>query len=399
MRRCQRQVKSGVRCVVGTFVPQSSDVGGVIGVRELIKAWYLVLLVVFLVWGVLVVRTSPALAAGHCPNEALRAENSSLALAECRAYEQVTPKDKNGAVLDNVFLGYVPPQVANDGERVIAPAIQCFASPESCTGNRKSEGDPYSFVRTPSGWETHPLAPPAIEAETSSWYSINANDGTALFAIDLEALDETDRRGLLEHAEVVSLREAGALLAPAEAGLAAYMVALLNWHRRHRFCANCGAPTRVAEAGLSRLCDNCGASHFPRTDPVVIMLVEHNGHLLLGSRSGWPESRFSILAGFVAPGETPEEAVVREVFEESGIAAHSPRYVTSQPWPFPSSLMLGFDAWSDGGEPSAHDGELTRVGWFSRREVRDAQAGSGEIQLPGEVSIARLLIDRWAARD
>jgi NAD+ diphosphatase len=141
----------------------------------------------------------------------------------------------------------------------------------------------------------------------------------------------------------------------------------------------------------------CGATHFPRTDPVVIMLVEHAGRLLLGRRAGWPSNRYSVLAGFVAPGESLDEAVVREVREESGIEAYSPRYVTSQPWPFPSSLMLGFEARADGGEPSARDGELEDVGWFTLRSVREALIDAGELRLPPPISIARFLIERWTA--
>jgi NAD+ diphosphatase len=223
---------------------------------------------------------------------------------------------------------------------------------------------------------------------------LGLEDGAPLFGVDLSDSGAGDAR-------VVSLREAGAMLPQSEGGLAAYAVALLGWHRRHRFCANCGASTEVVEGGYSRHCPNCGASHFPRTDPVVIMLVEHDGRLLLGRRTGWPGRRFSVLAGFVAPGESLEEAVVREVREESGIVAYDPRYVASQPWPFPASLMLGFSARSDGGEPVARDGELEEVAWFTRDEViaaadwDGAAAGEGSFALPPPVSIARFLIDRW----
>jgi NAD+ diphosphatase len=226
--------------------------------------------------------------------------------------------------------------------------------------------------------------------------------GRPLFAIDLDALGSTAGAELSDGARIVSLREAGGELARDEAGLAAYLTALLNWHRKHRFCANCGAATVIQEAGYSRHCPRCGTHHFPRTDPVVIMTVAHEGphrRLLLGRRSGWPGQRFSVLAGFVAPGESAEEAVVREVREESGIVARDPVYVSSQPWPFPSSLMLGFEARSDGGEPSARDGELEEVRWFSHDEVRDAIDGRHpDVLLPPPISIARFLIERWAAR-
>jgi NAD+ diphosphatase len=217
---------------------------------------------------------------------------------------------------------------------------------------------------------------------------LGLENGRAVFAADVS--ESTD--------DLVSLREAGEVLPQAEGGLAAYAVALLNWHRRHRFCANCGAETAIAEAGLSRKCPNCRATHFPRTDPVVIMVVAHGTRLLLGRRSGWPANRYSVLAGFVSPGETPEEAVVREVREESGIEAYGARYITSQPWPFPASLMLGFEASANGGEPEVCDDELEAVGWFTLDQVTAAQREEGELRLPPSVSIARTLINGWVAR-
>ncbi len=224
--------------------------------------------------------------------------------------------------------------------------------------------------------------------------------GAPLFAGDLDAIPAGERAGRAEAAagRLISLREAGALLSHGEAGLAAYATALLNWHRRHRFCANCGAGTAVAEAGYSRHCPRCGANHFPRTDPCVIMTVEHEGRLLLGRRVGWPAGRLSVLAGFVSPGESVEEAVLREVYEESGIVAHDPLFISSQPWPFPASLMLGFHAEAEGGEPESLDGELAEVRWFSVDAVRDGLHGRNpELLLPPGVSIARLLIERWVA--
>jgi NAD+ diphosphatase len=228
---------------------------------------------------------------------------------------------------------------------------------------------------------------------------LGLDDGHGVFALDLEALTEAQRARIVDGARLISLREAGVTLARPEAGLAAYTTALLNWHRRHRFCANCGAESNIVEGGYSRLCPRCGATHFPRTDPVVIMTVEHEDRLLMGRRAGWPAGRFSVLAGFIAPGESAEEAVVREVQEESGILAREPVYVSSQPWPFPASLMLGFEAGSAGGEPVAHDGELEEVAWFELEAVRAAEREeTPALRLPPPVSIARFLIDRWLAR-
>jgi len=247
------------------------------------------------------------------------------------------------------------------------------------------DGQPPALLRTPLRSDGEPIL-------------LGLEHGAARFAVDLDALPTADRGAAIDGAEVVPLRDAGAVLPPAEAGLAAYVMALLNWHRRHRFCANCGAATDLAEAGYSRQCPRCGATHFPRTDPVVIMTVEHDGRLLLGRRAGWPPGRLSVLAGFVSPGESAEEAVVREVEEESGIVARDAVFVASQPWPFPASLMLGFHAESDGGEPHAVDGELDEVHWLDLDAVRAATRGDAVgFQLPPSVSVARFLIDRWIA--
>jgi NAD+ diphosphatase len=196
-------------------------------------------------------------------------------------------------------------------------------------------------------------------------------------------------------ASLLGLREAAASLPQADSGLGAYAAALLGWHRSHRFCANCGAATDVREGGHLRLCPACGTEHHPRTDPVVIMLVTKGDRVLLGRQARWPQGRYSALAGFVEPGESLEEAVAREVREESGVAVGPPRYVSSQPWPFPSSLMLGFTAPWAAGEPAVGDDELEDVRWFTRAELAAAVAGRGPVGLPPRLAIARRLIDGW----
>jgi NAD+ diphosphatase len=195
------------------------------------------------------------------------------------------------------------------------------------------------------------------------------------------------------------LREAATDLPVEEAALAGYAGSLLSWHRRHRFCANCGAPTELRDAGHERHCPACDAHHFPRTDPVVIVRVTDAGdRLLLGRQARWPEGRFSLLAGYVEPGETLEEAVRREVREESGIELGEVSYIASQPWPFPSSLMLGFSALAVGGDdPAPGDDELAEVRWFEREELERAARGEGELALSPPYSIARRLIDAWLA--
>jgi NAD+ diphosphatase len=196
----------------------------------------------------------------------------------------------------------------------------------------------------------------------------------------------------------VGLREVVAELPREAGGLIAYASALVNWHRRHGFCSACGAATGVTAGGLVRECPRCGTHHFPRTDPVVIMAV-HDGRerLLLGRQPRWPPGRYSTLAGFVEAGETLEEAVAREVQEEAGVSIRTPAYVSSQPWPFPASLMLGFSAqWRDG-EPRRQEDEIEDVRWFSRAEVEAGVAGDGDLGLPDRYAIARRLIEAWLA--
>ena len=206
------------------------------------------------------------------------------------------------------------------------------------------------------------------------------HDGRALFAAAVD--------GARDGARVVGVREAGALLSQSEGGLVAYAAGILNWHRRHPHCAVCGAGTEMAEGGHLRRCPRCGAVHHPRTDPVVIMLVTDGDRALLGRQPTWPPGRYSALAGFVEPGESLEEAVAREVLEEAGVEVRDVRYVSSQPWPFPSSLMLGFTASYAGGEAAVRDGELDDVRWFGRDEL-------SEVNVPPPLAIARRLIDDW----
>jgi len=224
---------------------------------------------------------------------------------------------------------------------------------------------------------------------------LGVQDERALFAVDAESLDAA----ALAPAELVSVRDIAPRLAQDDGGLIAYAAALLNWHRRHRFCSVCGNPSLIEEAGLLRRCPACGAEHHPRTDPVVIMLVvdDERDRVLLGRQPSWPPGRYSALAGFVEPGESLEDAVAREVREESGVEVTAARYDSSQPWPFPSSLMLGFTAAYVSGEAVASDGELEEARWFSRAELEEAAAGGGDMRLPPPIAIARTLVDAWLA--
>jgi len=198
------------------------------------------------------------------------------------------------------------------------------------------------------------------------------------------------------------LRDVGADLGDLDAGLLAQAIGILEWHERNRFSPLSGRPTTIERAGWVQRDPDTGTEHFPRTDPAVIMLV-HDGadRVVLGRQAVWPPGRFSILAGFVEPGESAEAAVAREVAEEVGLRVTDIRYVSSQPWPFPQSLMLGFVARAepgpDGDFPLFLDqDEIEEARWFTRDELR---AGAGPRALPPPVSIARFILDRWIAGD
>ncbi|WP_242118636.1 NAD(+) diphosphatase [Sphingomonas lacusdianchii] len=185
---------------------------------------------------------------------------------------------------------------------------------------------------------------------------------------------------------------------PAE-GAALYGIArsLIDWHVRHGFCANCGQATSVSRAGWARACGNCTAQHFPRTDPVVIMAVEQGDRVLLGRQPSWPPGRYSTLAGFVEVGESIEEAVRREVLEEAGVRVGAVRYVASQPWPFPSQLMIGCVAIAEDDQLRIDTAELEDAFWATRDEVRAALAGeSGRFVAPPAYAIAHSLLVAWA---
>ena len=176
---------------------------------------------------------------------------------------------------------------------------------------------------------------------------------------------------------------------------------VLDWHARHRFCSQCGLPTTMAKGGWQRDCGACAASHFPRVDPVAIMLVEHEGRLLLGRNAGFPPGTYSALAGFVEPGETIEEAVAREVFEEVGVRVRDVRYIASQPWPFPSQLMIGCIGYADSLELAIDKTEIDDARWFARDEVARAMAGdeSAGFLPPMPQAIAHHLLRWWLEQE
>ncbi|MER0448138.1 NAD(+) diphosphatase [Streptomyces sp. Edi4] len=238
---------------------------------------------------------------------------------------------------------------------------------------------------------------PAFEApvtETHRYFLGTDEEGVSYFALQKDALPGR----MDQSARPAGLREAGLLLSPRDASLMAHAVALENWQRLHRFCSRCGERTVIAAAGHIRRCQACGAEHYPRTDPAVIMLVtDEQDRALLGRQVHWPEGRFSTLAGFVEPGESIEQSVRREVFEEAGVTVGPVEYVASQPWPFPSSLMLGFMAKATSSKITVDGEEIHEARWFSREDLAAAFA-SGEVLPPYGISIAARLIELWYGR-
>jgi len=224
---------------------------------------------------------------------------------------------------------------------------------------------------------------------------------TAYFALALpddftpEAVSE-----LAPHGEFLDIRAVGPLLPRAEGALLAYARGLAHWHRRHRFCGVCGAPTVSEQGGHLRRCSAtaCGTEHFPRTDPAVIMLVHDGERCILGRQASWPPGMHSVLAGFVETGESLEEAVAREVYEEVGIEVTEVAYQSSQPWPFPSSIMLGFRAKARFAPLRVNTQELAAAEWYDRAALSAAPEDE-RFRLPRRDSIARRLVEDWLAMD
>jgi NAD+ diphosphatase len=216
------------------------------------------------------------------------------------------------------------------------------------------------------------------------------------FAVGLDSAKDAPPAWAANHGVFRDLRQCAPLIGHRESAILSYARAMIYWHRRHRFCGDCGAPTLSSDAGHTRVCTDpaCSQQHFPRTDPAVITAVTSRGRCLFGRKSAWPNGMYSIIAGFVEPGESLEAAVYREVLEETGIHVGNITYRSSQPWPFPSSLMLGFTATATSDTISLTDGELEDARWMSRTDVvQGIRAGS--FRLPTPTSISYRLISEW----
>jgi NAD+ diphosphatase len=221
-------------------------------------------------------------------------------------------------------------------------------------------------------------------------------DDVTYFGVGLDDACELAGEGEEPKVHFVDLRSAAVLLGPEEGALAAQAKAMVHWHRQQHFCGRCGNPTRSEEGGYARRCtqEGCGQVHFPRVDPAIIVLVTRREQCLLGRQPSWPRGRYSNIAGFVEPGESLETAVAREVWEETGIAIEGLRYHSSQPWPFPQSLMVGFVAEAATTEIRRNDGELEDARWFTRETIRDGLL-EGQLGLPSPYSISFHLIEDW----
>ena len=222
---------------------------------------------------------------------------------------------------------------------------------------------------------------------------------TALFALDIpSAANPGDQEPLASLGYFCDARTAAQMVSIKDAAIIAQAKALIDWHQRHGFCPRCGAPTRIMDAGYRRLCGKCNAEHFPRVDPVVIMLATDGDACLIGRGKQFPSGMYSALAGFMEPGETIEEAVRRELMEEASVKVGEVSYYATQPWPFPSSLMIGCFAKAESRETKVDDNELAEVRWLERSVARAVIAGErvDGIRLPPPIAIAHHLIKTWA---
>jgi NAD+ diphosphatase len=221
----------------------------------------------------------------------------------------------------------------------------------------------------------------------------------ALFALDITAAKDPARVGpLVGLGSFCEARTAAQMVSLKDAAIIAQAKAMIDWHQRHGFCPRCGAPTKMMDAGYRRLCGTCKAEHFPRVDPVVIMLATHGEACLVGRGKQFPPGMFSALAGFVEPGETIEEAVRRELIEEASVKVGEVTYYATQPWPFPSSLMIGCFAQAADRDVKADENELAEVRWLERSVARELIAGKqlDGLRVPPPIAIAHHLIKTWA---
>lgn len=239
----------------------------------------------------------------------------------------------------------------------------------------------------------------ALAADGAPCIFLGLDGDRAVFALDISAADNPAKEGPLAGLGFFrDARAAGQMVSIKEAAIIAQAKALIDWHQRHGFCPKCGAPTRLMDAGYRRLCDKCNSEHFPRVDPVVIMLATDGDACLVGRGKLFPQGMFSALAGFIEPGETVEEAVRRELMEEASVKVGEVSYWATQPWPFPSSLMIGCFAKATSRDVKVDQSELAEVRWIERKVARELIEGKrvDGIMVPPPIAIAHHLIKAFA---
>jgi NAD+ diphosphatase len=256
---------------------------------------------------------------------------------------------------------------------------------------RDEDGDALSAVRLNGGLARE------LAGSAESVAFLGLSDGVAVLAVDLEGAADPAEGPLEGFGRFVDLRSSLSALPGVDANLIGTARSLFEWRRKHRFCSACGHASHTSDGGWRRVCPSCKTQHFPRVDPCVIMLPVRGDNCLLGRQASWPQGRFSTFAGFVEPGESIEEACAREVLEEAGLVITGVQYHSSQPWPFPSNLMLGLIAQAAEGEAVADQTELEAVRWFTRAEARALLEGTLEGTLPpARTAIAHHLVRHWA---
>lgn len=275
-------------------------------------------------------------------------------------------------------------------------------------------GKPLITTQKPSELVRLPLDHPVLASASDEHILLGREDGAFRFAYDLsdwvpEDLDASALGGFLDPTEqrhpalpdtmaFLELRRIMTWLTPRDAELATTGKAIFGWHETHKFCSRCGVKSEINLAGWQRKCPTCAGTHFPRTDPVVIMLITRGNKVLMGRSPGWPEGMYSLLAGFVEPGETLEAAVRREVFEETGVCVGPVSYLASQPWPFPASLMFGCSGEATSEEITIDPVEIEEALWVSREEMMQIFAGDHPRILPARKgAIAHFLLENWLA--
>jgi NAD+ diphosphatase len=300
-------------------------------------------------------------------------ENTSLNHFTARGVDRVTDKRRDGewlaARLENENTRFIPVWRSNN----------LFAAGEVANSVLLPPSDVQDLIH-----------------RTELIVLLGLSDDRAYFAVDVPAEGNLPPAGLAAFGQFRDLRRMADSLSEADCALLAYAKAMVHWHHHNRFCGSCGSPTTSSDAGHVRVCTDeaCGRLHFPRLDPAIIVLVTSGDRCLLGRKPDWAPGRYSTIAGFVEPGESLERAVIREVQEETGVKVKEVRYFASQPWPFPSSLMLGFHARAGSEAIRIGEDELEDARWFTREEMRDGLR-QGTLKLPFQLSISFHLIESW----